>query len=254
MPPAYSRSTKMPLAKRKDINLIIVPNVGSHNEAGENDVLLIAEACLESTARLNLRNLPSLGDFGSLLPAGSWCFNALLATPTNQEVSVLLAHHRKRAPNAVDLNDKIISGVSIVKLNSQEHPPPALIWWIRDRHARDAQCVEAWEKVQTGQSLPLIPRAESASPASGKGKAPASSSTDVPEECYPEMMRQWRSRASGSHQQAGGQGGGGDPMDIDDDGAYGTTHVGASGASGPSRNPGAFPQMQVPASQRAAGS
>ncbi|KAM0721840.1 hypothetical protein Q7P37_002765 [Cladosporium fusiforme] len=225
------------------LHTIIVPDVGVRYESTrtQRNQLSIIETCLK-LADADLQNVPQYNRFGSFFPAGTYCINALLATPPNSDIVMLLARNKK---GNFHLGHKTITGVSIIKLDGSSGQTGTrkttnsvtLLWHIADFKAQDKECAEKWRAFKFGEPLPLIPGGSDPSQygegsAKGKGKAKqTAAASPIPEKCYPEIMKKWQTQ-----QTAGASTD--DPMDIDDDNqpsaggsGTGTGGVGGSGQS-----------------------
>lgn len=180
--------------KARDINFIIIPDVGARRELEEDTASQLVEACLKSTRRYDRGILPLYGGSESFFPAGSWCANALLASPTNSQVSLFLARHRRPTQQAPYFDHKVIAGVHIVKLDHHpgSNPLPSLVWEIIDQFNEYAQCAKQWGRVPLGQPLPRY----QATTILGS-ETPAG--VQVPAICYPQHMRSWPAAATASN-------------------------------------------------------
>lgn len=208
----------------KELSFIIVPEIGLRYENTETQQmqLEIINMCLKLSGKHDLKNLSKYRAYGSYFPAGTWCVNALLATPPNSDITMLLARHKTWLQRGASLGHKTIVGVSIVELDAQPGRPhsPTLVWEIGDLKEEDNGCAESWGAFKFGEQLPLLPGGPHPSQygegsAHGKGKGRAKDLPNVPEKCYPEIMRKWQTEAA-QGQSAGG-GTADDPTMVDDD-------------------------------------
>jgi hypothetical protein len=136
--PYISTRRLMSLEKMQMLSLIIVPDIV------DPLTTTIVNECLRNNERESAEGFPVFGAPGSFFPAGSWCYNALLATPQSSQVAWLIGTHKKLS----DLGVKTVMGVSITALeaqagsNADTSSRPTLLWHIGKRKRHDVECVQ----------------------------------------------------------------------------------------------------------------
>lgn len=206
----------------------------------------IVDACLRSSTNQDHKRPPLYKEYGSFYPFGTWCANALLATPPNNDIAMFLARHKQAAYPG--LRHKTIVGVSIFRLDgdSAEDSSPALMWEVADFTNKDTECAKAWGAFKFGEKLPLVPTTadepqHGEDSARGTGDQRATASHHVPEQCYPDIMKAWRNQGA-SHAQTASGGTADDPMDVDEgDNGGGDSMEGQESSRQTYERPGAIP-------------
>lgn len=137
------------LDAKRALDWIIIPEIDSSKGAKGMQTVHVAKRCLLSTGRQGETSGPGFDEPSSFFPAGSWCFNALLAAQSHTALVWLLASYKGTTDG---LGHKTLTGVWITELSKASYPTagssfkPTLIWRVSIASPdSDEKCATAWD-------------------------------------------------------------------------------------------------------------